>query len=158
MQPKFASIKVTNPSPPSQAQLKTAVSKAHRRNVTVAVFHFIQKGAHKDDLDSEFETLEKNLKREPPPAVDWWDAALLPSKIYDDLFSGSRISISLPRYTMMTIIYHYRSKSRCRNSAVKLTVKINAIVFVWVSSLSSLTSLTLTLLTFLVTQSVYRIS
>ncbi|KAG1732194.1 pre-mRNA processing factor 3-domain-containing protein [Suillus paluster] len=48
----------------------------------------IAEGARKAGLDSEFETLEKNIKREPPPAVEWWDAALLPNKNYDDLFLG----------------------------------------------------------------------
>ncbi|KAI6008436.1 pre-mRNA processing factor 3-domain-containing protein [Pisolithus marmoratus] len=48
----------------------------------------IAESARKAGLDSEFETLEKNIKREPPPEVEWWDAALLPNKTYDDLAMG----------------------------------------------------------------------
>ncbi|KAI6158269.1 pre-mRNA processing factor 3-domain-containing protein [Pisolithus tinctorius] len=48
----------------------------------------IAESARKAGLDSEFETLEKNIKREPPPEVEWWDAALLPNKTYDDLVMG----------------------------------------------------------------------
>ncbi|KAI6115140.1 pre-mRNA processing factor 3-domain-containing protein [Pisolithus croceorrhizus] len=48
----------------------------------------IAESARKAGLDSEFETLEKNIKREPPPDVEWWDAALLPNKTYDDLAMG----------------------------------------------------------------------
>ncbi|KDQ10298.1 hypothetical protein BOTBODRAFT_164051 [Botryobasidium botryosum FD-172 SS1] len=45
----------------------------------------IAESARKAGLDSEFETLEKNIRREPPPDVEWWDAALLPNKSYSDL-------------------------------------------------------------------------
>ncbi|TFK47568.1 PRP3-domain-containing protein [Heliocybe sulcata] len=48
----------------------------------------IAESARKAGLDSEFETLEKNIRREPPPDVEWWDAALLPNKTYDDLARG----------------------------------------------------------------------
>ncbi|RPD65244.1 PRP3-domain-containing protein [Lentinus tigrinus ALCF2SS1-7] len=45
----------------------------------------IAESAKKAGLDTEFETLEKNIKRDPPPESEWWDAALLPNKTYDDL-------------------------------------------------------------------------
>ncbi|KAF8675080.1 PRP3 protein [Rhizoctonia solani] len=45
----------------------------------------IAESARKAGLDSEFETLERNIRREAPPAVEWWDASLLPNKTYDDL-------------------------------------------------------------------------
>ncbi|KZT10543.1 PRP3-domain-containing protein [Laetiporus sulphureus 93-53] len=48
----------------------------------------IAESAKKAGLDAEFETLEKNIRREPPPAAEWWDAALLPNKTYDDLVLG----------------------------------------------------------------------
>ena len=69
----------------------------------------IAESAKKAGLDSEFETLEKNIKvrglpcppchradseliwrlqRDAPPEAEWWDAALLPSKSYDDLEEG----------------------------------------------------------------------
>lgn len=62
----------------------------------------IAEGARKAGLDSEFETLEKNirvcslsngsthgadarLQRVPPPEAEWWDAELLPNKTYSDI-------------------------------------------------------------------------
>ncbi|OSX63253.1 hypothetical protein POSPLADRAFT_1139188 [Postia placenta MAD-698-R-SB12] len=48
----------------------------------------IAESARKAGLDTEFETLEKNIRREPPPAAEWWDAALLPNKTYEDLELG----------------------------------------------------------------------
>lgn len=48
----------------------------------------IAENAKKAGLDAEFETLEKTIRREPPPASEWWDAALLPNKRYDDLAMG----------------------------------------------------------------------
>ncbi|KZT22785.1 PRP3-domain-containing protein [Neolentinus lepideus HHB14362 ss-1] len=48
----------------------------------------IAESARKAGLDGEFETLEKNIRREAPPEVEWWDAALLPNKRYDDLAGG----------------------------------------------------------------------
>ncbi|KDN40224.1 hypothetical protein RSAG8_08287, partial [Rhizoctonia solani AG-8 WAC10335] len=45
----------------------------------------IAESAKKAGLDSEFETLERNIRREAPPAVEWWDASLLPNKTYDDM-------------------------------------------------------------------------
>ncbi|KZT66554.1 PRP3-domain-containing protein [Daedalea quercina L-15889] len=48
----------------------------------------IAENAKKAGLDAEFETLEKSIRREPPSAAEWWDAALLPNKTYDDLAMG----------------------------------------------------------------------
>ncbi|TFY80658.1 hypothetical protein EWM64_g3352 [Hericium alpestre] len=45
----------------------------------------IAESARKAGLDSEFDTLEKNIRREPPPEVEWWDVSLLPNKQYDDV-------------------------------------------------------------------------
>ncbi|OSD07803.1 PRP3-domain-containing protein [Trametes coccinea BRFM310] len=54
----------------------------------------IAESAKKAGLDSEFETLEKNIRRDAPPATEWWDAALLPNKTYDDLELGlSKLNI-----------------------------------------------------------------
>lgn len=43
--------------------------------------------SRKAGLDSEFDVLERSLKRQAPPAVEWWDEAILPpgSTGYDDL-------------------------------------------------------------------------
>ncbi|KAF8920511.1 pre-mRNA processing factor 3-domain-containing protein [Mucidula mucida] len=43
--------------------------------------------ARKAGLDSDM-GIEKNIKRPPPPEAEWWDAALLPNKNYDDLLLG----------------------------------------------------------------------
>lgn len=66
----------------------------------------IAETARKAGLDSEFETLEKNIRvgstypprspsqilivsqREAPPDAEWWDVPLLPSKSYGDLTEG----------------------------------------------------------------------
>ncbi|KAF8316841.1 PRP3-domain-containing protein [Clavulina sp. PMI_390] len=48
----------------------------------------IAERAGRAGLDSEFEGMEKNMRREPPPEVEWWDASLLPNKTYDDLDLG----------------------------------------------------------------------
>ncbi|PAV20668.1 PRP3-domain-containing [Pyrrhoderma noxium] len=48
----------------------------------------IAESARKAGLDSEFETVEKNIRREAPPEAEWWDVALLPNKTYDDLEEG----------------------------------------------------------------------
>ncbi|KAG8963342.1 hypothetical protein FRC05_004779 [Tulasnella sp. 425] len=45
----------------------------------------IADSAKKAGLDSEFETLEKTIRLEAPPEVEWWDVALLPNKTYDDI-------------------------------------------------------------------------
>lgn len=45
----------------------------------------IAQSARKAGLDSEFDTLEKHIRREPPPDAEWWDVALLPNKTYEDL-------------------------------------------------------------------------
>ncbi|KAF8267171.1 pre-mRNA processing factor 3-domain-containing protein [Lactarius quietus] len=45
----------------------------------------IAESARKAGLDSEFDTLEKNIRREVPPMAEWWDAPLLPTGRYSDL-------------------------------------------------------------------------
>ncbi|KZV72010.1 PRP3-domain-containing protein [Peniophora sp. CONT] len=55
----------------------------------------IADSAKKAGLDSEFDTLEKKLKREPPPRAEWWDEMLLPTKNYEDIdnFHPSALNI-----------------------------------------------------------------
>ncbi|KAF9652310.1 PRP3-domain-containing protein [Thelephora ganbajun] len=48
----------------------------------------IAESARKAGLDGEFETLEKNIKREVPPEAEWWDKPLLPNNDYKDLERG----------------------------------------------------------------------
>ncbi|KAF8726543.1 hypothetical protein AX14_007747 [Amanita brunnescens Koide BX004] len=47
----------------------------------------IAESARKAGFDGDM-VIEKNLKRPPPPATEWWDASLLPTKSYDDLEFG----------------------------------------------------------------------
>ncbi|KAH7911164.1 pre-mRNA processing factor 3-domain-containing protein [Hygrophoropsis aurantiaca] len=48
----------------------------------------IAESARKAGMGEDFEGVEKNIRREPPPQTEWWDAALLPNKTYDDLTLG----------------------------------------------------------------------
>ncbi|KAH7921546.1 PRP3-domain-containing protein [Leucogyrophana mollusca] len=48
----------------------------------------IAESARKAGMGEDFEGVEKNIRREPPPQTEWWDAALLPNKTYDDLALG----------------------------------------------------------------------
>ncbi|KAH7882469.1 pre-mRNA processing factor 3-domain-containing protein [Phlebopus sp. FC_14] len=67
----------------------------------------IAESARKAGLDSEFETLEKNIKREPPPDAEWWDAPLLPNKTYDDLAVGfTRLNIRTSDSPVTLYIQH----------------------------------------------------
>ncbi|KAL6305945.1 pre-mRNA processing factor 3-domain-containing protein [Sparassis latifolia] len=67
----------------------------------------IAESARKAGLDSEFETLEKNIKRDMPPAAEWWDAALLPNKSYDDLSFGlSQLNIRTTNSPITIYIQH----------------------------------------------------
>ncbi|KAH8083302.1 pre-mRNA processing factor 3-domain-containing protein [Cristinia sonorae] len=67
----------------------------------------IAENAKKAGLDSEFETLEKNIRRDAPPDAEWWDAALLPNKTYDDLVMGiSEMNIRKPKSPVDIYIQH----------------------------------------------------
>ncbi|KAF8141823.1 pre-mRNA processing factor 3-domain-containing protein [Boletus edulis] len=114
----------------------------------------IAQGARKAGLDSEFETLEKNIKREPPPDVpEWWDAALLPNKSYDDdlAFGFEYLNIRTQDSPVTTLyIQHpipipgFGEKNKVNLRPLKLTAKARYIVllsrssqawpFGWVSS------------------------
>ncbi|EJT99311.1 PRP3-domain-containing protein [Dacryopinax primogenitus] len=48
----------------------------------------IAENAKKAGLTEEFEVLEKSVKHDPPPPVEWWDEGLLPTKNYEDIASG----------------------------------------------------------------------
>ncbi|KAK7683097.1 hypothetical protein QCA50_013770 [Cerrena zonata] len=67
----------------------------------------IAESAKKAGLDSEFETLEKNIRRDAPPDTEWWDASLLPNKSYDDLAQGiSQMNIRTPNSPITIYIQH----------------------------------------------------
>ncbi|KAG8935258.1 hypothetical protein FRC02_008393 [Tulasnella sp. 418] len=55
----------------------------------------IAENARKAGLDSEFETLEKTIKIEAPPDVEWWDVSLLPeTQGYNDIVVDGVLDIS----------------------------------------------------------------
>ncbi|KII84667.1 hypothetical protein PLICRDRAFT_46061 [Plicaturopsis crispa FD-325 SS-3] len=63
-------------------------NQMRQENQLEALKQRIAESARKAGLDSEFDSLEKNIRRGAPPASEWWDAALLPNKNYDDLSLG----------------------------------------------------------------------
>lgn len=49
----------------------------------------IAEASRRAGLDSEFDTLGRSLKRQPPPEVEWWDKAIIPDgNTYDDIESA----------------------------------------------------------------------
>ncbi|KAI0646115.1 PRP3-domain-containing protein [Trametes meyenii] len=93
----------------------------------------IAESAKKAGLDSEFETLEKNIRRDAPPISEWWDAALLPSKTYDDLELGlSHLNIRSADSPITLYIQHPipipapGDKTQATLKPLKLTKKASA--------------------------------
>ncbi|KAI0044786.1 PRP3-domain-containing protein [Auriscalpium vulgare] len=68
----------------------------------------IAASARKAGFEGEFDTLEKNIRRDPPPNAEWWDAPLLPTKNYDDLtrFSHSLLNIRTPSSPITIYVQH----------------------------------------------------
>ncbi|KAL0252585.1 hypothetical protein I308_101977 [Cryptococcus tetragattii IND107] len=63
----------------------------------------IAEASRKAGLDSEFDTLERSLKRQPPPAVEWWDEAILPKGItYADDLEAAYTSLSTSSDSLIT--------------------------------------------------------
>ncbi|WVO19949.1 uncharacterized protein IAS62_001239 [Cryptococcus decagattii] len=63
----------------------------------------IADASRKAGLDSEFDTLERSLKRQPPPAVEWWDEAILPSGItYEDDLEAAYTTLSTSSDSLVT--------------------------------------------------------
>ncbi|KAF8551398.1 PRP3-domain-containing protein [Imleria badia] len=82
-------------------------NQMRQENQLEALKQRIAESARKAGLDSEFETLEKNIKREPPLDVEWWDAALLPNKTYDDLAFGlENLNIRTPDSPVTLYVQH----------------------------------------------------
>ncbi|KIJ32067.1 hypothetical protein M422DRAFT_35999 [Sphaerobolus stellatus SS14] len=67
----------------------------------------IAESAKKAGLDNEFEVAEKNVRREAPPAAEWWDVSLLPHKTYDDLVMGmSTLNVRNPDSPITIYVQH----------------------------------------------------
>ncbi|KIR67823.1 U4/U6 small nuclear ribonucleoprotein PRP3 [Cryptococcus bacillisporus CA1873] len=63
----------------------------------------IADASRKAGLDSEFDTLERSLKRQPPPAVEWWDEAILPNGItYEDDLEAAYTALSTSSDSLIT--------------------------------------------------------
>ncbi|KAI8376537.1 pre-mRNA processing factor 3-domain-containing protein [Radiomyces spectabilis] len=45
----------------------------------------IAESVRKAGMEVEMDVSDKAIKKEPPPAAEWWDAPFLPNKTYDDL-------------------------------------------------------------------------
>ncbi|KAH9983455.1 pre-mRNA processing factor 3-domain-containing protein [Russula vinacea] len=93
MQPKFASIRpmraIASAETGFEGTPRERVGRSLKFNpkgkyVSIANQR-IAESARKAGLDGEFDTLEKNIKREAPPMAEWWDAPLLPTGRYSDL-------------------------------------------------------------------------
>lgn len=64
----------------------------------------IAEAARRAGLDSEFDVLERNLRRQAPPEVEWWDQALLPKDgTYDDLEAAIQYINTSPS----SLVTHY---------------------------------------------------
>ncbi|CAH1759930.1 12828_t:CDS:10 [Entrophospora sp. SA101] len=48
----------------------------------------IAESVKKAGMEAELDSSDKAIKRDPPPALEWWDVPLLPNKTYDDLDVG----------------------------------------------------------------------
>ncbi|WWC87766.1 uncharacterized protein L201_002658 [Kwoniella dendrophila CBS 6074] len=67
----------------------------------------IAEASRKAGLDSEFDTLERSLKRQPPPEVEWWDKAILPEgKGYEELESSLEFITSHTDSLITHLIQH----------------------------------------------------
>lgn len=100
----------------------------------------IADSAKKAGLDSEFDTLEKKLKREPPPRAEWWDEALLPTKNYEDIdnFHPSALNIRKEGSPITIYVQHPipipapADKNKPTLKPLMLTKKVNIFTWCWV--------------------------
>ena len=63
----------------------------------------IAEQSRKAGLDSEFDVLERNIKRQPPPEIEWWDAPLLKNASYNDLDMGDEGTLVRSDDSLVTI-------------------------------------------------------
>jgi U4/U6 small nuclear ribonucleoprotein PRP3 len=63
----------------------------------------IAEQSRKAGLDSEFDVLERNIKRQPPPEIEWWDAPLLKNANYNDLDMGEEGKLVRSDDSLVTI-------------------------------------------------------
>lgn len=122
-----------------------------QENQLEALKQRIAESARKAGLDGEM-GIEKNIKvcpscyevdfshflyttqRAPPPIAEWWDAALLPNKNYDDLALGlDKLHIKTPNSPITIYIQHPipipapGEKNKVALKPIKLTTKVRHI-------------------------------
>ncbi|KIM42390.1 hypothetical protein M413DRAFT_133082 [Hebeloma cylindrosporum] len=64
----------------------------------------IAESARKAGLDGDL-GIEKTIKRAPPPESEWWDAALLPTKNYDDIQTFGMEGLNINNHDSPITIY-----------------------------------------------------
>lgn len=66
----------------------------------------IAENSRKAGLDSEFDVLERSLKRQVPPAVEWWDEAILQDASYDDIPGALKYIEESPDSLVTHLVQH----------------------------------------------------
>lgn len=85
-----------------------ALGNAMRQEIQLeALKQRIAESARKAGLDGDM-GIERTIKRAPPPASEWWDAALLPTKKYEDIqtFGLENLNIKTPDSPITIYIQH----------------------------------------------------
>ncbi|KAH9477701.1 U4/U5/U6 small nuclear ribonucleoprotein prp3 [Psilocybe cubensis] len=82
-------------------------NQMRQENQLEALKQRIAESARKAGLDGDM-GIEKTIKRAPPPDSEWWDAALLPSKSYNDIdtFGLNKLNIRTPDSPVTIYIQH----------------------------------------------------
>jgi hypothetical protein len=95
----------------------------------------IAASARKAGMDTEFDSLEKLVKREPPPVVEWWDELLLGAESYDVLEQGTS-QVDNPQGPITYFVQHPVQilppweKRKVEPQALKLTKKVGLCLLV----------------------------
>ncbi|PPQ93764.1 hypothetical protein CVT25_008144 [Psilocybe cyanescens] len=82
-------------------------NQMRQENQLEALKQRIAESARKAGLDGDM-GIEKTIKRAPPPESEWWDAALLPNKSYNDIdtFGIEKLNIRTPDSPVTIYIQH----------------------------------------------------
>lgn len=63
----------------------------------------ITESVKKAGMQTEFDVSDKVIKRDVPPAVEWWDAPFLPNKTYSDV--DDNMEIDPEKYNSLVTLY-----------------------------------------------------
>ncbi|KAF8345439.1 pre-mRNA processing factor 3-domain-containing protein [Amanita rubescens] len=104
-------------------------NQVRRENQLEDLKQRIAESARKAGFDGDM-SIEKTLKRPPPPATEWWDASLLPTKSYDDLeFGPEYLNLDGPSSPITIYVQHPipipapGDKNKAALKPMKLTTK-----------------------------------